>query len=163
MVFFSDPATIHPFGLLYGFPAMDRCFRSCPALLLAVLLSPLAALAQKTDGANPEWIGLGRNENFRAYLDQRSVQRDGDRVRVYQLTDFATAQWADERTVVGSIRALVEYDCASARTRTLALEAYSEQMGEGRLVANEQKPDAEWEAITPGGSGENVRRLVCGK
>ena len=144
---------------------MDRRFRPRRALLLAVLLLPLAALAQKTDGANPEWIGLGRNENFRAYLDQRSVQRNGDLVRVYQLTDFATAQWADERTVVGSIRALVEYDCARARarTRTLALEAYSEQMGEGRLVANEQKPDAEWEAIAPGGTGENVRRLVCGK
>ena len=142
---------------------MDRPFRPRRALLLAVLLVPLAAFAQKLDGANSEWVGLGRNENFRAYLDQRSVQRNGDLVRVYQLTDFATAQWADERTVVGSIRALVEYDCARARTRTLALEAYSEQMGEGRLVANEQKPDAEWEAIAPGGTGENVRRLVCGK
>ena len=142
---------------------MDRPFHPRRALLLAVLLVPLAAFAQKLVGANGEWVGLGRNENFRAYLDQRSVQRNGDLVRVYQLTDFATAQWADERTVVGSIRALVEYDCARARTRTLALEAYSEQMGEGRLVANEQKPDAEWEAIAPGGTGENVRRLVCGK
>ena len=142
---------------------MDRPFHPRRALLLAVLLVPLAAFAQKLDGANGEWVGLGRNENFRAYLDQRSVQRNGDLVRVYQLTDFATAQWADERTVVGSIRALVEYDCARARTRTLALEAYSEQMGEGRLVANEQKPDAKWEAIAPGGTGENVRRLVCGK
>ena len=142
---------------------MDRPFHPRRALLLAVLLVPLAAFAQKLDGANGEGVGLGRNENFRAYLDQRSVQRNGDLVRVYQLTDFATAQWADERTVVGSIRALVEYDCARARTRTRALEAYSEQMGEGRLVANEQTPDAEWEAIAPGGTGENVRRLVCGK
>jgi hypothetical protein len=82
-------------------------------------------------------------------------------VRVYHLTDFATAQWADERTGVGSIRSLVEYDCSQPRARTLALEAYSEQMGEGRLVASEQKPDAPWEGMVPGGIGENIRKLVC--
>jgi hypothetical protein len=106
---------------------------------------------------------LGRNENFRAYLDQRSVQKNGDLVRVYQLTDFVTAQWIDGQTVIGSIRALVEYDCARPRSRTLALEAYSEQMGEGRLVANEQNPDAEWEEAASGGSTEHVWRQVCGK
>ena len=61
---------------------MDRPFHPRRALLLAVLLVPLAAFAQKLDGANGEWVGLGRNENFRAYLDQRSVQRNGDLVRL---------------------------------------------------------------------------------
>ncbi|MDR3220924.1 MAG: hypothetical protein LBU46_02795 [Candidatus Accumulibacter sp.] len=132
------------------------------ALLLLPL--PLPASAQQLgEAVVGEWIGLGRNENFRAYMDQRSVRRNGDFARVYQLTDFATAQWVDERTVVGSIRALVEYDCAQSRSRTLALEAYSEQMGEGRLIASEQKPDAEWENIASGGTSENVRQLVCGK
>jgi len=112
-------------------------------------------------GINGEWISLGRTENFRAYLDQGSVQRNGELVRVYQLTDFATAQWVDARTVVGSIRSLVEYDCRQPRARTLTLEAYSEQMGEGRLVASEQKADAAWEGIAPGGIGGNTRALVC--
>ena len=131
-------------------------------LLLALLPSP--ALAQKgEDKALAEWIGLGRNETFRAYLDQRSVRRKGELARVFQLTDFATAQWVDERTVMGSMRALVEYDCSRPRSRPVVLEAYSEQMGEGRLVAKEEKPDAEWEEIVPGSPGENVRRLVCAK
>ena len=135
-----------------------------PLAILLLSLPPSAAFAQKgEEKAMAEWIGLGRNETFRAYLDQRSVRRKGELARVFQLTDFATAQWVDERTVMGSMRALVEYDCANPRSRPLVLEAYSEQMGEGRLVANEQKPDAKWEAIAPGGTGENVRRLVCGK
>ena len=110
-----------------------------------------------------EWIALGRTETFRAYLDQSAVQRNGDLVRVYQMTDFTTGQWVDERTVVGSIRMLIEYDCSQPRARTLTLEAYSEQMGEGRLVANEQRPDADWEGVTPSGIGENTRKLVCRK
>jgi hypothetical protein len=128
------------------------------ALLMSALFSREIPAAE-----NAEWVALGRNENFRAYMDQRSVQREGDLARVHQLTDFVTAQWVDGRTVVGSILALVEYDCARPRMRTLALEAYSEQMGEGRLVADEQNPDAEWEASAPGGSGERVWHLVCGK
>jgi len=141
----------------------NRPCRFFRPLCLALLLFPLFTFSQSGYGAasGSEWISLGRTENFRAYLDQRSVQRDGDLVRVFQLTDFATAQWVDERTVVGSIRSLVEYDCSQPRARTLSLEAYSEQMGEGRLVASEQKPDADWNGVAPGGIGENTRKLIC--
>jgi hypothetical protein len=149
------------------FPVMNRHFRPCQALRFAVLLLlslPFLAFGQKLyDGSDGEWLSLGRTDKFRVYLDQRSLQRNGDLARVYQLTDFVTAQWVDERTVVGSIRVLVEYDCAQPRLRTVALEAYSEQMGEGRLVNSEQKPDAEWENFASEGTGENVRRMVCGK
>lgn len=131
-----------------------RCARLffLPAVVLPLFASP--ALGQ-------EWIELGRNESARAYLDQRSLQREGDMVRVYQLTDFATAQWVDERRVIGSIRARVEYDCLQARMRTLTLEAYSEQMGEGRLLLSEQNPDAEWEKLAVGGSSARIQELIC--
>jgi hypothetical protein len=146
---------------------MNRYFRwrrMWRGLALLLCFSPLSAAGQQLNGVTAsEWLALGRNENFHAYLDQRSVQRNGDLARVYQLTDFTSAQWVDERTVIGSIKALVEYDCARSRSRTLVFEAYSEQMGEGRLVASEQKPDAEWENIAPGGTVENVWRMVCGK
>ena len=144
---------------------MGRPFLSRPGLHFSLALLAFVAVIRPNvaAGVNGEWIGLGRTENFRAYLDQSSVQRNGNLVRVYQLTDFTTAQWADARTVVGSIRSLVEYDCGLPRARTLALEAYSEQMGEGRLVASEQRPDAPWEGVAPGGIGENTRQLVCRK
>lgn len=127
------------------------------AFALALLMSPPAAAI-----AQVEWIALGRNENFRAYLDQLSVQRDGDRdrVRVFQLADFVTAQWVDERTVVGSLRSRIEYDCREPRSRVLLQEAYSEQMGEGRLVASEAT-EGDWEGIRAGSTHEKVRALVC--
>ncbi len=150
---FSDPATMNR-------PSRFRLtWRTSLPLLLLLALSRSGFAA----GVAGEWISLGRTENLRLYLDQRSVQRNGELVRVYQLTDFTTAQWVDERTVVGSIRSLVEYDCSQPRARTLSLEAYSEQMGEGRLVASEQKPGADWSGVAPGGIGENTRKLICSK
>ena len=81
--------------------ALRRVQLLLPLATLLLTLPPSPALAQKgEDKALAEWIGLGRNETFRAYLDQRSVQRKGELARVYQLTDFATAQWVDERTVM---------------------------------------------------------------
>ncbi len=113
--------------------------------------------------AQADWLALGRNENFRAYLDQASLQRNGDQVQVLQLMDFVTAQWADERTVIGSIKSVVEYDCAQPRLRTVALEAFSEQMGDGRRVASERLPNPDWEGVKPGSTNEKIWQMVCGK
>lgn len=131
-----------------------RTLRACVLVLSACLLA---------GSAQAEWLALGRSENFRAYMDQKSLQRNGDLVQVFQLMDFVTAQWADERTVVGSIKTLVEYDCGQPRSRTIALEAYSEQMGDGRMVATERLPNAEWESIGPGSTSEKIRQMVCAK
>ena len=132
---------------------------------LKTVCTPLLFLiaAMFTGNAQAEWLALGRNENFRAYLDQTSLQRNGDLVQVLQLMDFVTAQWADERTVIGSIKTVVEYDCVQLRSRTIALEAYSEQMGEGRKVATEQLSNPDWGGLKSGSMSEKIRQLVCAK
>ena len=135
----------------------DYSLKTVCAPLLFLIAATLAGNAQA------EWLALGRNENFRAYLDQTSPQRNGDLVQVLQLMDFVTAQWADERTVIGSIKTVVEYDCVQLRSRTIALEAYSEQMGEGRKVATEQLSNPDWGGVKPGSMSEKIRQLVCAK
>ena len=113
--------------------------------------------------AQAEWIQLGRSDSFRVYLEQKSIRKTGDLVQIWQLMDFTTAQWMDARTVVGSIKNLVEYDCSQPRSRTLVGEAYSEQMGDGRMVTKEQVPDPQWEGVEPGSITEKIRQVACGK
>ncbi|MFZ4537723.1 surface-adhesin E family protein [Propionivibrio sp.] len=110
-----------------------------------------------------EWVQLGRTDSFRIYLDQNSIQKNGDSAQILQLIDFTTAQWADAQTVVGSIKSLVEYDCSQPRFRTLAGEAYSERMGDGRVVANEPVNNPQWESVEPGSTPEKMRQIACGK
>lgn len=113
-------------------------------------------------GAQAEWILLGRTESLRIYLEQKQILRNGDLVQIWQLVDFTTAQWADPQTVVWSIKSLEEYDCSQPRFRTLASEAYSEQMAIGRLVAREQPAELQWETVQADSAPEKIRQIACG-
>jgi hypothetical protein len=112
--------------------------------------------------AHAEWIQFGRTDDFRIYVDQRLIRKSGDSAQLWQLMDFTVAQWADAKTAVGSIKNLIEYDCTQPRLRPLAAEAFTEQMGEGRVVANERVPDPQWENIEPGSTPEKMRKFACG-
>lgn len=131
-----------------------KALRRTLAVLLTVLL-PATVQA--------EWMVLGRNEDFRIYLDQQLIRKSGDLAQIWQLMDFAVAQWTDAQTVVWSIKTLIEYDCTTMRSRTLAGEAYSEQMGGGRLMGREQAADAPWESVEPGTTRDKVRQIACAK
>lgn len=135
-------------------PFFSKALRRTLAALLAVLL---CATAQA------EWMLLGRNEDFRIYLDPQLIRKNGDFAQLWQLMDFTVAQWTDAQTVVWSIRTLIEYDCATMRSRTLAGEAYSEQMGGGRMMGREQVADAQWENVEPGSTRDKVRQIACAK
>lgn len=123
---------------------------------LALVTALLASTAQA------QWSQLGRNENLRLFLDQTTIQRDGDIARMWQLYDYITAQWAGEQ-VIYSVKNLVEYDCRGKRTRILGGSAYGDHMGQGKVVASENAPNAEWSLIPPGGTAENMWSIACDK
>jgi hypothetical protein len=125
--------------------------------LLILIIALLAGSAQA------EWVPLGRSEGFRAYLDRKSISKNGDFAQIWQLMDFTTSQWADAQTVVWSIKNLIEYDCSQPRSRTLVGEAHSEQMGTGPIVAKDLLPDPQWEDIEPGSAAQKARQIACGK
>jgi len=124
---------------------------------------PFLLLTLAAGGAQAEWLAIGRTENFRVYLEQQSLERNGEFVLTIQLMDFVTAQWVDAQTVVSSIITRVEYDCTQPRLRTLFLEAFTEQMGAGRRLSAEKIPNPEWEAVKPGSNNENIQKMVCKK
>jgi len=124
-------------------------------LFLATLLLSGSVFAQ--------WNLFGRTEALSIYLDQGSIQRQGEVAQMWQLYDYTTAQWVGTQHVVMSIKHLVEYDCSTMRVRIIAGAAFSEQMGSGRTVSSENMPNAEWNSIPPGGTGETTWKIACGK
>ena len=133
-------------------------FRRRARRILFVLATLLLA-----GGAQAEWILLGRNDAIRFYLDHKSLQKNGELTQIVQLMDFTTAQWVDAQTVVGSLKMLIEYDCATPRFRALASEAYSEQMAEGKLVSKEQYAEPKWDPVEPGSTPDKIRQIACAK
>ena len=126
--------------------------------ILFVLATVLAA-----GSVQAEWVSLGRSDDIRFYLDQKSIRMNGDFAQILQLMDFTTSQWVDAQTVIGSLKMLIEYDCSKPRLRALASEAFSEQMADGRLVSKEQFPDPQWEAVEPGTTPGKMRQIACAK
>ena len=122
----------------------------------------LALFALSVD-VHAAWVALGRNDTYRVYIDQNPVQRNGDRVQIVQLTDFVSAQWIDAQSVFWSLKAVVEYDCSQSRFRTLVIEAFTEQMGDGRKIGTEQPEKPEWEAVVPGSAPEKAWQVACKK
>ena len=134
------------------------CFQKPVQQTLLILSAILFA-----GSVQAEWVPLGRNDSFRVYLEQKLIQKNDSLVQIWQLMDFTTAQWADAQTAVGSIKNLIEYDCSQPRFRTLASEAYSEQMAAGQMVANEQFNNPQWEQTEPGSTSEKIRKIACDK
>ena len=122
---------------------------------------PFLALSLLAGNAFGEWLLLGRTDAFRMYIDSKSIERRGGTAQLWQLMDFTSAQWVDAQTAVGSIKTRVEHDCAQPRSRALVVEAYSEQMGDGRVVATERAADPQWDNIQPGSTAEKTQQLAC--
>ncbi len=122
-----------------------------------------AGLALFAADACAEWYLVARDENVRLYVDSQLIQRRSDQAQMLQMTDFVIAQWADAQTAIGSLKTLIEYDCRQPRSRVLSVLAYSEQMGEGRLVASEKPSDPPWMDNALGTTAEKLRQIACGK
>lgn len=117
-------------------------------------------LALAASAAQAQWDMLGRNADLRLFIDRTPLQREGDLVTVRQMIDYTSAQWSGA-SVVLSVLHLVEYDCRARRARTLAMGAFSEQMGAGRQVMAERFEAPEWMDIPAGGSGEGLWKAAC--
>ena len=122
-----------------------------------------AGFAFVATNAHAEWYLVARDQNVRVYVDNQLIQRQGDRAQMLQITDFVIAQWADAQTAIGSLKTLIEYDCRQPRSRALSVTAYSEQMGEGKLVATEKLADPPWMDNALGTTAEKLRQIACGK
>ena len=134
-------------------------FRSAPFRCSVFFVAMLSV----SGSACAEWILLGRNENFRVYVDNQSLQRNGETARALQLMDFTSSQWVDSKTVVWSMKTVIEYSCVQPSLRTLTLDAYSEQMGEGRVVSTEKFDSPAWESFPSGTPTEKLWRIACEK
>jgi hypothetical protein len=113
--------------------------------------------------AYAEWVKVatGDNGNVTTYADPDTIRRKGDLVKMWSLVDSKTI-----RTVAGtshlSYKMEEEYDCAKERSRTLTLDEFSGNMGNGNLVwqsPNEQK----WAPLASDSLGISLWKFACGK
>ena len=120
------------------------------AFLMSLMLAAAPACA--------EWVKVGRTDAAVHYVDTATVLKDGNLRRVWALQDMV--QWGDDG--IRSIRSLQEYDCAQERFRYLTVEAHSEQMAGGGILATHRLRDA-WSNRPPGTKASAIGNIVCAR
>jgi len=111
-----------------------------------------------------EWVERDRNagKGTTVYVDQDLIHRNGNLVKMWELTDYKSAQTFDADTRYLSEMRQREYDCAEERWRMLALAFFSGQMGNGTTVYSRAYKNL-WAPVFPGSIGRRAWKIACDK
>lgn len=126
----------------------------------AVLVMLLALVSSSAAAA---WVEVGGSEGFTAYVDPSSIRRAGNRVKMWYLHDFKTAQVSQstgERYRSAKVES--EHDCRDERWRILYFTWHSGNLGEGIVVFINPNPQG-WVPVSPGSAAETQWKFACGK
>ena len=116
--------------------------------------------------ASAEWTAMGSaGDDFIKYVDRVTIQRSGNFVKIWDLSDFKTVQ--KSAFAVGnsyfSSKTQREFDCKEKRFRALVLTWFDGQMGNGKVVYSSSETNVKWSPIESGSIGEAMFMIACGK
>ena len=109
-------------------------------LLLGLMLLMTAG------AANAEWTRVSSHEKYVQYVDKTTIQRDGNLVRMWGLSDYKTVGRSIGGKEKWSVKDYSEYDCKRKQHRFAKLVDFSGRMGSGAVLF-ENNPDTEWMRI----------------
>jgi hypothetical protein len=118
-----------------------------------------------------EWIYSGSNNSGHLYYEKKSIERNGDIVRVRSmaiLNDDGKIELHSALKKIGRAPrqsdilshtiALEEYDCANQRLRLSSMTIYNEK---GSAIHSLIVKNAEWDDIVPETNGAILGKIVC--
>lgn len=112
--------------------------------------------------AMAEWTKVGEsslNGGYTAYADVASIQKAGDRVKMWALFDYQTVQKTSGVEYL-SERIRREYDCNQKQMRKLAYKFFSWNMEGGDLIRSYNQPQ-KWVPIPPDSVDEAEWKVAC--
>ena len=121
-----------------------------------------ALLAVFSTSVLAEWTEVDGNGDFTAYADRSTIRKSGNRVKMWDLTDFKVV-----KTVQGKSRlsgaSQQEYDCKEETIKVLTFIWYSKNMGVGEVVYSSGTMHEEPIPMSPSSIGEALFKVACGK
>ena len=121
--------------------------------LVCAMLSLLAAAARA------DWVKASETAEARFFVDLSSVEKEGGKRRVWELTDLKQRGKDGEL----SMRSRVVYDCAGQLVRTLSLTVHGEPMAAGQTLFVGAEDPRGWFAVGASSVYADKLRLVCGR
>jgi len=107
--------------------------------------------------AQAELRQFGQSPGNTSYYDTNTVNRTGNKVQVWTVTEFRQRQAAGFL----STRSHKELDCKNLQERTMQFMAFTESQGKGKSVGEVNEANT-WESIQPGTRNSRLLHMVCG-
>jgi len=120
----------------------------------------ITLLVLSSGPAYAEWVRVGESNEVFTYADPNTIRRNGELVKMWELTDYKSAQTFGADTRYLSEMSQREYDCAEERWRMHALAFFSGQMGNGKKVHG-RSYESMWAPVYPGSIGRRAWEFAC--
>lgn len=121
-------------------------------MLIAVIIVPSYVMAG--------WVELAADALAREYVNLETVEKQGNVVSMWNMSDFNAPQAVGNGQVYLSTKVLQEYDCLTQKKRIITLIHYQQAMGNGQLVFYDKTP-APWRTVAAGSLGEVHLNAAC--
>jgi hypothetical protein len=117
------------------------------------------------NNAGSLWVKIGTSNDgtVTIYANPSTLYKNGNMVRIWWLIDLKEAQQVGNAKSYLSMTLHYEFACEEAKSRTLALYSFSENMGRGEIVNKENFEFQDWDAVPPDSIYEIVRKFSCGR
>jgi hypothetical protein len=130
---------------------MDLIIMKKYLLMLALLIASQPVLA--------DWSKMLEGKSSVTYIDQSSISKVGNLVRINSITDYTVAQdMAGVKYL--SILAVTEYDCQGKQFHSIDLKWFGASMAQGEVVLHNDVQD-DWQAVNPATGREAIWEIVC--
>jgi len=124
--------------------------------------SLITLLVLSSAPAYAEWIWIDNiKPGMTIYVNPDTIHRKGDRVKMWQLFDFETAEHVADTSHL-SFKMQHEYDCTEERTRMLVATFFSGNMGRGKVVYR-NSAEHKWEPVPLGSVNHDLWEFACSK
>ena len=123
------------------------------------------ALAALRGSAAAEWtlLNTSKSDGMATYIDKTSISRKGNKVKMWYLDNYASAEVTSKGRKYLSSKGLDEFDCQEQRRQLLEYTWYSGQMGNGEIVFSKGEPGEKRQEIVPQSIAEAMLKIACSK
>ena len=123
-----------------------------------VILMILLVFASSS--AMAEWVKVSEDKLVTAYADPTTIRKLGDKVKMWALWDYSTAQEGDSKPYM-SVRIQNEYNCKEETHRQIFATVFTDNMARGNEIASQG--GREWKPVAPRTHDEALWKFACGK
>lgn len=112
-------------------------------------------------GENYVFVGRDSKTNDISYVDKNSIKKTGEVVSMWAVVNL-NKSISNQKGKINSSKIKLLIDCSKGKFKIVELSTYSEDMGKGILITNEEIPkDNDWENIYRNGFGYDILNYVC--